>query len=337
MLKHAVAAVLALAFVGAAHAGKTLDAIKQRGQLVCGVNPSLPGFSAADSQGNWTGLDVDVCKALAATVLNDANKIKWVPLNASQRFAALQSGEVDILSRNTTWTLTRDASLGLHFTGTTYYDGQGFMVHQEEQDHLGQAAEGRHGVRAVGHHHREEPQRLLQVGRPEHEAGGVRDAGGDQQGLFRRPLPGLHHRCFGPRVGAQQGSRQSRRPRHPARADLQGAAWPQRAPRRRRVLRHRQVGGVRADRGRGVRHHAGQRRPDEGRQQGSGGAAHPGHIGRHRQAAGPRQGLGLPRHQGHRQLRRDLRAQRRPEVGAQAAARRQQPVEQGRLHVRARR
>jgi len=128
MLKHAVAAVLALAFVGAAHAGKTLDAIKQRGQLVCGVNPSLPGFSSADSQGNWTGLDVDVCKALAATVLNDATKIKWVPLNASQRFAALQSGEVDILSRNTTWTLTRDASLGLHFTGTTYYDGQGFMV-----------------------------------------------------------------------------------------------------------------------------------------------------------------------------------------------------------------
>ncbi len=128
MLKHAVAAVLALAFVGAAQAGTTLDAIKQRGQLICGVNPSLPGFSAADSQGNWTGLDVDVCKALAATMLNDANKIKWVPLNASQRFAALQSGEVDILSRNTTWTLTRDASLGLHFTGVTYYDGQGFMV-----------------------------------------------------------------------------------------------------------------------------------------------------------------------------------------------------------------
>jgi general L-amino acid transport system substrate-binding protein len=128
MLKHSLVAALALAFVGSVHAGKTLDAIKQRGQLVCGVNPSLPGFSAADSQGNWTGLDVDVCKAIAATVLNDASKIKWVPLNASQRFAALQSGEIDVLSRNTTWTLTRDASLGLHFTGTTYYDGQGFMV-----------------------------------------------------------------------------------------------------------------------------------------------------------------------------------------------------------------
>jgi general L-amino acid transport system substrate-binding protein len=131
MLKHAVAAVLALAFVGAAQAGKTLDAIKQRGQLICGVNPGLPGFAAADSQGNWTGLDVDMCKALAATILNDDKKIKWVPLNASQRFAALQSGEVDILSRNTTWTLTRDASLGLHFTGVTYYDGQGFMVNKK--------------------------------------------------------------------------------------------------------------------------------------------------------------------------------------------------------------
>jgi general L-amino acid transport system substrate-binding protein len=111
-----------------AHAGKTLDAIKARGQLVCGVNPSLPGFSAADSQGVWTGLDVDICKAIAATVLNDASKIKWTPLNASQRFAVLQAGEIDILSRNTTWTLTRDASLGLSFTGVTYYDGQGFMV-----------------------------------------------------------------------------------------------------------------------------------------------------------------------------------------------------------------
>ena len=116
------------AFTGTAYAGKTLDSIKQKDQLVCGVNPSLPGFSAADSQGNWTGLDVDICRAIAASILGDAKKVKWVPLNASQRFTALQSGEIDILSRNTTWTLTRDASLGLEFTGVTYYDGQGFMV-----------------------------------------------------------------------------------------------------------------------------------------------------------------------------------------------------------------
>ena len=109
-------------------AGKTLDAIKARGQLVCGVNTGLAGFSQADSAGNWSGLDVDFCRAIAASILGDANKVKWVPLVAQQRFAALQSGEIDILSRNTTWTLTRDASLGLNFTGVTYYDGQGFMV-----------------------------------------------------------------------------------------------------------------------------------------------------------------------------------------------------------------
>ena len=111
-----------------AHAGKTLDAIKARGQVICGVNVGLAGFSQADDKGNWTGLDVDVCKAIAAAVLGDASKVKWVPLTAQQRFTALQSGEIDILSRNTTWTLTRDASLGMNFTGTTYYDGQGFMV-----------------------------------------------------------------------------------------------------------------------------------------------------------------------------------------------------------------
>jgi general L-amino acid transport system substrate-binding protein len=111
-----------------AYAGKTLDAIKARGSVICGVNTGLAGFSAADSQGNWTGLDVDICRAVAAAVLGDGNKVKFVPLNAQQRFTALQSGEIDVLSRNTTWTLTRDASLGLFFTGVTYYDGQGFMV-----------------------------------------------------------------------------------------------------------------------------------------------------------------------------------------------------------------
>ena len=124
------AAVLAAGLAAAlpAEAGKTLDAVKQRGQLVCGVNTGLAGFSAADSQGAWTGLDVDICRAIAAAILGDGTKVKWVPLTAQQRFTALQSGEIDILSRNTTWTLTRDASLGLSFLATTYYDGQGFMV-----------------------------------------------------------------------------------------------------------------------------------------------------------------------------------------------------------------
>jgi len=129
-LKVALAAVgtAAMAVALPAHAGKTLDTIKSRGQLVCGVNTGLAGFSQADSNGNWSGLDVDYCKAVAAAVLGDAGKVKYVPLNAQQRFTALQSGEIDILSRNTTNTLSRDASLGLHFVGVNYYDGQGFMV-----------------------------------------------------------------------------------------------------------------------------------------------------------------------------------------------------------------
>jgi general L-amino acid transport system substrate-binding protein len=122
-------ATLAVALLAApAHAGKTLEAIKSRGQLVCGVNVGLAGFAAADSSGNWSGLDVDVCRALAAAVLGHADKVKYVPLNAQQRFTALQSGEIDVLSRNTTFTLTRDASLGLFMTVVTYFDGQGFMV-----------------------------------------------------------------------------------------------------------------------------------------------------------------------------------------------------------------
>ena len=111
-----------------AHAGKTLDAIRARGQIVCGVNTGLAGFAAADSSGKWSGLDVDMCRAISAAVLGDAEKVKYVPLSAPQRFTALQSGEIDILSRNTTFTLTRDASLGLSMTVVTYHDGQGFMV-----------------------------------------------------------------------------------------------------------------------------------------------------------------------------------------------------------------
>ena len=122
-----LAVVLAL---GAAtvQAGPVLDAVKARGQVVCGVNTAAPGFSHADSQGRWSGLDVDTCRAVAAAVLGDASKVKFVPLSSPQRFTALQSGEIDVLARNTTWTLTRDASLGAVFAAISYYDGQGFMV-----------------------------------------------------------------------------------------------------------------------------------------------------------------------------------------------------------------
>ena len=124
----ALVAFAALVAAVPANAGETLDAIKAKGFVQCGVNTGLAGFSVADSQGNWTGLDADYCRAIAAAVFGDTSKVKWTPLTAQQRFTALQSGEIDVLSRNTTWTLTRDASLGFNFAGVTYYDGQGFMV-----------------------------------------------------------------------------------------------------------------------------------------------------------------------------------------------------------------
>ena len=106
----------------------TLESVKKKGVLSCGVSTGLAGFSQKDEKGQWSGLDVDVCRSVAAAVLGDESKVQYKPLTAKERFLALQSGEVDILSRNTTWTHTRDTSLGLNFAGVIYYDGAGFMV-----------------------------------------------------------------------------------------------------------------------------------------------------------------------------------------------------------------
>src|SRR5471030_2164402 len=119
---------LAAGLSATAATAQTLKTVKDRGMLSCGVSQGLPGFSAPDDKGNWAGLDVDICRAIAAAVFNDPAKVKFVPLSAKDRFTALQSGEIDVLSRNTTWTLSRDTSLGANFTGVTYYDGQGFLV-----------------------------------------------------------------------------------------------------------------------------------------------------------------------------------------------------------------
>ena len=109
----------------------TLDTVKQRGQLICGANTALAGFSIPDSNGNWTGLDADFCRAVAAGVLGDSTKVKFIPLNAKDRFTALQSGEVDVLSRNSTWTSSRDNQAML-FGPVNFYDGQGFMVRKKQ-------------------------------------------------------------------------------------------------------------------------------------------------------------------------------------------------------------
>ncbi|UTW14283.1 amino acid ABC transporter substrate-binding protein [Marinobacterium rhizophilum] len=127
----ATAIVMTTAISGLAAAEGTLEAVKARGVLQCGVTSGVPGFSVPDEQGNWKGLDVDVCRSVAAATLGDASKVKYIPLTAKERFTALQSGEIDVLSRVTTWTQTRDTQLGLNFTGVTYYDGQGFLVKKE--------------------------------------------------------------------------------------------------------------------------------------------------------------------------------------------------------------
>ena len=134
-MKRAIATIAvglaATLMASAASAQATLNNVKQKGFLTCGSNPGLAGFGVPDAQGNWTGLDVDFCRALAAAIFNDPTKVRFIPLSAKDRFTALQSGEVDVLVRNTTWTMSRDTQLGLDFTGVNYYDGQGFLVRKK--------------------------------------------------------------------------------------------------------------------------------------------------------------------------------------------------------------
>lgn len=118
----------ALGVSAPAASAATLDDVKAKGFVQCGVNTGLPGFASPDDAGTWSGLDIDYCKAVAAAVFGDATKVKYTPLTAKDRFTALQSGEIDLLARNSTWTITRDTSLGLTFVGVNYYDGQGFSV-----------------------------------------------------------------------------------------------------------------------------------------------------------------------------------------------------------------
>ncbi len=131
LLATVVAASSAFAATSATAAEGTLDKVLAAGVLSCGVSTGLPGFSNPNSKGEWEGIDVEYCQAVAAAVLGDKTKVKYVPLTAKERFTALQSGEIDVLSRNTTWTLQRDTALGLNFAGVNYYDGQGFMVKKD--------------------------------------------------------------------------------------------------------------------------------------------------------------------------------------------------------------
>jgi general L-amino acid transport system substrate-binding protein len=134
-MKRVMVALIAAGLVAAVNPveAAVLDQVKSKGFVQCGVTQGLPGFSSPDDKGNWTGFDVDLCRAIAAAIFDDPTKVRFTPLTAKDRFTALQSGEIDVLSRNTTWTLSRDTSLGLNFAGVNYYDGQGFLIRKDKK------------------------------------------------------------------------------------------------------------------------------------------------------------------------------------------------------------
>ena len=251
-----IASILALAVIFAAQSAsaQTLKTVKDRGMLNCGSNGTLAGFGLPDAQGKWTGLDVDFCRAVAAAIFNDASKVKFVALTAKDRFTALQSGEVDLLARNTTWTSSRDTSLGLNFTGVNYYDGQGFMVRKALKVNSALELTGasvcvQQGTTTelnLADYFRAHKMQLKTVTfATADEAVKAYDAG---------RCDCLHHR----RVRAlcrAAAARQCQRPYRVAGHHLEGAARPGRAPRRRPVVRHREVGAVRDGQRRGAQHH----------------------------------------------------------------------------------
>ena len=237
---------LLLAVAAQSASAQTLKAVKDRGMLNCGANGTLAGFGLPDAQGKWTGLDVDFCRAIAAAVLNDAEKVKYVPLSAKDRFTALQSGEVDVLARNTTWTSSRDTSLGLNFTGVNYYDGQGFMVRKTLKVNSALELNGasvcvQQGTTTelnLADYFSANKMQLKSVTfATANEALKAYDAGRcdayttDASALYAERL----------RVSRSQ------RPCHSAGNHLQGAARPGSASRRRSMVRHREVDTVRDD------------------------------------------------------------------------------------------
>ena len=162
---------------------KTLKRTVKRGEVLCGVNAGLPGFSIPDDKGNWTGFDVDFCRAVAAAIFNDPKKIKFVPLDASERFKELQSRKVDILSRNTTWSMSRETTYDLYFPAVAYYDGQGFMVPEFAQDQFRARPQRQQGLRAGSHHDQTQSRRLFQSQQHEVRGDEVFQAGRGRQSL----------------------------------------------------------------------------------------------------------------------------------------------------------
>ena len=246
--KYMAAGVVAATLVGAAgtaYAGKDLDAIKARGILICGVSTGVAGFAAADSQGKWTGLDVDICRAIAAAIFGDADKVKFVPTTAQQRFTALQSGEVDLLSRTTTWTLTRDTALGFDFTGVNYYDGQGFMVNKKLGVKSAKELNGATVCVQPGTTTELNLADYFRANKMTFKPVVIEKVEEVRAAFFAGRCDVLHDRRLGPLLDPRGQRAEPGRLHHPAGDHLQGAAGPGRAPWRQPVRRHRALDAVR--------------------------------------------------------------------------------------------
>ena len=295
----------AFAFAAAsAQTPSTLETVKKRGQVICGVNVGLGGFSLPDSQGKWSGLDVDMCNAVAAAVFGDATKAKFVPLSAQQRFLALQSGEIDVLVRNSTITLERDAGLGLQYAGVNFFDGQGFMVSKKL------------GVKAVA-----------ELGGATSASPRARPTNSTAASWFRgrnitfKPVvfesqDVMYEAFFAGRCDAitqDSSALASALATRGSQADYmilpelisKEPLGPVRAPRRRCLDGGRALDAVRHARGRGARHHHRQcRRAAEVDR--CAGPALPGREARQRQGPAARREVGLQHRQAGRELRREL-------------------------------
>ena len=229
---------------------QTLKTVKDRGALICGVSQGLPGFSNPDDKGNWTGLDVDFCRAIAAAIFNDPTKVKFTPLSAKDRFEPLKSSEIDVLSRNTTWTSSRDALF--NFVGVIYYDGQGFMVRKALKVNSALELNGASICAQTGTTTELNLADYFRANNMKYEVVAFGTADETVKAYEFGPLRRVHHRRLAALCREAQAE-QRQRPRDPAGGHFQGAARSAGAPWRRSVVRRREVGAVRDAQRRGAR------------------------------------------------------------------------------------
>src|SRR6266566_4034823 len=308
-------------------AAQTLTAVRERGALVCGVSHGLLGFSSVDDKGNWSGFDVDLCRPIAAAIFNDAGKVRFVPLDAAARFAALKSGDVDVLSRNSTWTMSRETTFGLVFAAVTYYDGQGFLVRKALNVESALELDGKSFCLQTGTTGELNVADYFRANNMTYSAVELASLDeiltaydGGRCDVFATDVSQLH---------AERLKLAKPDERHPARRHLQGTARSRGAARRRSVVHHREMDAFRH----GQCRRAGGQLEDHRTRDAvgeAGGETAGRHRGEFRRAGGSGQRLGSPDRQAGRQLRRSVRAQHRHEIPARHSARPQSPLDDGR-------